>query len=266
MADDTTAYTRLAAVYDEIVVDPAHERWAAFLHQTWAGDAAGVGTVLDVCCGTGLLTAELMALGYRVSGVDASADMLLRARALLGPDVVLVLDTLPDLTVAGPFDAAVSSFDGFNYLTPEDLRATLLAVALTLRAGGWLVFDLHTDAMMSFTLSNPTVSGQADGQGFTIHSDVDAAARTCDTSIVVTRLSDGNTFVEEHRQYFFPDAEVHAALAAAGFDVLAVTDEYTAQAAGPGTLRATWIARLREEEKGPTRAAPAGAVAARSGG
>ena len=86
-----------------------------------------------------------------------------------------------ELTPEGPFDAAVSSFDGLNYLTPQDLRATLAAVARSLRAHGWLVFDLHTDAMMEFTATNPVVSGEADGQAFTIRSVVDIAARTCDS-------------------------------------------------------------------------------------
>jgi len=239
------AYTRLAGVYDEIVVDPTYDRWAAFLHKTWAVDGAGVRSILDVCCGTGLMAAELIALGYRVDGVDSSAEMLARARELLGPDAVLIEEALPNLTAEGPFDAAVSNFDGLNYLTPDDLRATLAAVAGRLRPRGWLVFDLHTDAMMAFTAANPVVEGAADGQAFVIESVVDTDARTCDTSIEVTRASDGDTFAERHRQYFFADGEVRDALEAAGFDVLAVNDEYTPQPAGPDTLRATWITRLR---------------------
>jgi predicted TPR repeat methyltransferase len=239
------AYTRLAAVYDEIVVDPTYGRWAAFLHATWAGDAVGVRSVLDVCCGTGLMAAELIELGYRVTGVDSSAAMLARARELLGPDVILIEEALPTLTADGPFDAAVSNFDGLNYLPPADLRATLAAVASRLRPRGWLVFDLHTDAMMEFTAANPVVEGVADGQAFVIESVVDTRARTCDTTIQVTRSSDGDSFAERHRQYFFADAEVRDALETAGFEILAVADEYTTEPAGPDTLRATWIARLR---------------------
>ena len=51
-------------------MDPCHGRWAAWLDELWAGD---VRNVLDVCCGTGLLAAELTARGYRVTGVDSSA-------------------------------------------------------------------------------------------------------------------------------------------------------------------------------------------------
>jgi predicted TPR repeat methyltransferase len=74
------AYSRLAAVYDEIVVDPCHGRWATFLDELWTADPAGVRSVLDLCCGTGLLAGELIARGYRVVGVDESEAMLTVAR------------------------------------------------------------------------------------------------------------------------------------------------------------------------------------------
>ncbi len=234
----------MAGVYDEIVVDPCYARWASFLHQLWSPDEVGVSAVLDVCCGTGLMASELIALGYRIVGVDGSAPMLARARALLGPDVKLLRQTLPHLAVDGVFDAAVSTFDGLNYLTPGDLDATLLAVAQQLRPGGWLVFDLHTDAMMEFTAANPTVHGSDHGHDFSITSTIDVDARTCDTRVEVTRISDGDRFVEEHRQYFFTDSHVRAGLASAGFEEITVTDEYSAAPADDTTFRASWIARL----------------------
>ena len=107
--------------------------------------------------------------------------------------------TLPDLTVDGVFDAAVCTFDGLNYLTPDELRLTLAAVAHRLRPAGWLVFDLHTDAMMGFTIANPVVAGESAGNDFVISSVVDPGARTCDTTIELTRPRDGDPFSEQHR-------------------------------------------------------------------
>jgi predicted TPR repeat methyltransferase len=237
------AYSRLAGVYDEIVVDPCHGRWAAFLHDLWDDDPEGVGCVLDLCCGTGLLAGELIARGYQVVGVDASAAMLALARGRLGPEVVLSRMTLPDLAVDDSFDAAVCTFDGFNYLTPDDLLLTMAALAGCIRPGGWLVFDLHTDAMMNFTIANPTVAGRSAGNDFVISSVVDSRARTCDTRIEVTRPRDGEPFSEQHRQYFHADADVRICLQETGFAVIAVEEEYTHESADASTLHATWTAR-----------------------
>ena len=238
------AYSRLAGVYDEIVIDPCHDRWASFLHELWSTDPQGVRSVLDLCCGTGLLAAELIARGYQVVGVDASEAMLALARKRLGPEVELIRTALPDLKVEGVFDAAVCAFDGLNYLTPNQLRLTMAAVAGRLRPAGWLVFDLHTDRMMDFTISNPVVVGESAGNDFVISSVVDPGARICDTRIELTRPRDGDPFSKQHRQYFHADADVRASLQDAGFAVTAVGEEYTHQPADASTLRATWTARL----------------------
>jgi predicted TPR repeat methyltransferase len=241
---EVEAYSRLAGVYDEIVIDPCHHRWASFLHELWSADPLGVRSVLDLCCGTGLLAGELVARGYRVVGVDASDAMLAIARERLGPEVTLSRTRLPDLAVDGAFDAAVCTFDGLNYLTPDELRSTMGAVAVCLRPGGWLVFDLHTDGMMNFTIANPMVAGQSGGNEFVISSVVDPGARTCDTRIELTRRRDGDPFSEQHRQYFHADADVRASLQDAGFAVIAVGEEYTHEPADASSLRATWTALL----------------------
>jgi SAM-dependent methyltransferase len=237
-------YSRLAGVYDEIVVDPCYPLWAEFLLDLWDDDPDGVRTVLDVCCGTGLLTAELVTAGLDLVGVDASAEMLERARTLLGPQVPLSQQVLPALDVEGTFDAAISTFDGLNYLSLPDLRLTFEAIAARLRPGGWLVFDIHTDAMLAFILDNPVVSGEDEGYRFVITNSADPDTRVCDTTIDLTGTTAETSFTEHHRQYFHSDAQVTDALAAAGFWLAAVSHEYTRAPAGPDTLRATWIARL----------------------
>ena len=120
----------------------------------------------------------------------------------------------------------------------------MAAIALRLRPAGWLVFDLHTDGMMSFTISNPVVAGESAENDFIIDSVVDPVARTCDTMIEITRPRDGDPFSEQHRQYFHTDADVRSALQDAGFAVNAVSAEYTHEPADASTLRATWTARL----------------------
>src|SRR5262249_23942003 len=149
---------------------------------------------LDVCCGTGLLAGELAALGYRMVGLDASEAMLARDRRRLPSDVRLVRSTLPALAVEGVYDAAGCTYDGLNSLDPADLRSTFAALSLRLRPSGWLVFDVHTDAMMAFTASRSVVQGEQGEYRFVISSVVDTRARTCDTSIEVESSDGGGPF------------------------------------------------------------------------
>jgi SAM-dependent methyltransferase len=235
------AYTRLAGVYDEVVVDPCHGAMAGFLDELFGADEEGVADVLDAGCGTGLLAAELAARGYRVTGVDASEAMLARARRRLGPNATLIHATLPDLPLVGTFDAATCTLDGFTYLAPSDLAPAVESIARVLRPAGWLVFDAHTDAMMALTSSRPVVSGERAGRRFVIVAEVDPDARLCDTRIDVT--ADGAGFSERHRQYFHRDTDIRSALVDGGLEVVAVRDGYSDRPADESTLSATWIAR-----------------------
>ncbi len=237
------AYSRLAGVYDELVVDPCFAEWAEFLESVWAPDPAGVRTVLDVCCGTGLMARELIPRGITVVGIDASPAMLDKARRLLGSNARLELAVLPDLPVDDVFDAAISTFDGLNYLNFDDFCLTLTRLAERLRPGGWLIFDLHTDAMMAFAADHPDIHGEDEDRRFVVHSDVDVVGRTIDASISLTGPTPDSSFVEHHLQYVHSDDSVRAALLDAGLDLIAVTDEYTHTRASATTLRATWIAR-----------------------
>ncbi|MGB5951480.1 MAG: hypothetical protein WBG57_03070, partial [Ornithinimicrobium sp.] len=154
-----------------------------------------------------------------------------------------VLPDLPDAINGEPFDAVVATFDSLNYLTEDDFRRTLTAVESRLRPGGWVVFDLHTDAMMRFTAGTPVVSGEDDGHRFVIRSDVKAESRTCVTEVEVTRLSNGETFAERHQQFFHCDTAVRNAITAAGLVWVSATREYTTVPVDSETLRATWTAR-----------------------
>ena len=216
-----------------------------FLDELFGADEETVADVLDLGCGTGLLAAELAALGYRVTGVDASEAMLARARRRLGPDAALIHATLPDLPLEPTFDAATCTLDGFTYLAPAALAQTVAAIARVLRPAGWLVFDVHTDAMMALTTSRPVVSGEQEGHRFVILAEVDPVARLCDSRIDVTADGASAPFSEHHRQYFHRETEIRSALADAGLELVGVRDGYSDRPVDESTLSATWIARLR---------------------
>ncbi len=80
--------------------------------QTAAAAGSRVRSVLELGIGTGETARRVLAANptARISGVDASAEMLARARATLPADrVQLSLGRLEDPLPAGPFDAVISA-------------------------------------------------------------------------------------------------------------------------------------------------------------
>jgi SAM-dependent methyltransferase len=99
------------------------------------------GLVLELGCGTGLLTRYLVEAGHRVIATDASPAMLHHGRQVL-PNVELRQLVLPDDPLP-PADAVVSIGHVLNYLSDEAAVArAAAAMAGALRPGGVLAFDL----------------------------------------------------------------------------------------------------------------------------
>ncbi|WP_159026531.1 class I SAM-dependent methyltransferase [Streptomyces vietnamensis] len=88
--------------------------------------------VLDIGVGTGIVAAELAALGHTVHGLDLSPGMLARARARLGARVA-VADACRLPVRSGSVDQAVSTW--LLHAGPDN-RAVLAEVARILRPGG----------------------------------------------------------------------------------------------------------------------------------
>lgn len=198
--------------------------------------------MLDLCCGTGLMTAELLSRGLRVTGVDASPAMLGLARQRLGPQVPLVEAWLPDLPVEGPFDAVVSTLDGFNYLTMDDLAATFAAAAHVIIPGGWFLFDVLGPGSLEFARAHPVITGSRAGSTFTLTTQVsgNVCRATLDFQSTDPSLA---SFVETHVQHVHTTEGIGEALSSAGFSVHLLVDEYSDAAVTDTTLRATWVAR-----------------------
>lgn len=100
------------------------------------------GLVLEIGCGSGLLTKLLVQAGHRVIATDASAAMLRLARgAAPGAEQIGTL-VLPDDPIPAA-DAVVGVGHALNYLPDTAaVRRALGALAGALRAGGVLALDV----------------------------------------------------------------------------------------------------------------------------
>jgi demethylmenaquinone methyltransferase/2-methoxy-6-polyprenyl-1,4-benzoquinol methylase len=121
------SYDRVATVLS-LGQDP---RWRRFLVSRLPRDG---GHVLDVATGTGLVAAELVRRGFRVTGLDQSPEMLAIARRRFPTGVELVEGSAESLPFGdGQFDHLT-----FTYLLRyvDDPGATLTELARVVRPGG----------------------------------------------------------------------------------------------------------------------------------
>lgn len=144
MADDITGYDAFAVIYDR--------HWGRFatdvlpvLDRLAFDDLDPVAHVLDLCCGSGQLAAALIDRGHRVTGVDASPEMIRIARDN-APRARFVVADARAFELETPADAAVSTFDSLNHFMSLDALADVFGcVHDALRPGARFVFDLNTE-------------------------------------------------------------------------------------------------------------------------
>lgn len=142
----TQSYTEFATVYDELMTDIPYDAYVDLLDEATGGITGK--RVLDIGCGTGLLSMKLAKLGAKVTGIDLSAEMLAvaerRAKALCLP-VQFIEQPMQQLAGFTGIDLAVIAIDSLNYLAvQEDVQSTFQQIYASLAVGGALVFDVHS--------------------------------------------------------------------------------------------------------------------------
>lgn len=100
------------------------------------------GTLLDVGCGTGRHLSFMIKRGFSVSGVDLSAEMLAKARLLLGNSAELRHASFSDFSFSNKFTAITSLFHVVSYINKTtDVVMSFKNVSKHLIRGGVFVFD-----------------------------------------------------------------------------------------------------------------------------
>src|ERR1700730_12558757 len=74
--------------------------------------------ILDLCCGNGRHSIELMARGFEVTGLDLSPEMLQRATEgakKRGLSLPLIEADMEDFQASADYDVVISMFQSFGY-------------------------------------------------------------------------------------------------------------------------------------------------------
>jgi len=137
---------RLVALYDLDNPDgPDHDHFRAL------ADRLAARTIVDLGCGTGLLTVTLARSGRRVVGIDPDGAMLDFARSRRGGDGVTWVRGDSRVLGAADADLVVMSGNVAQVIVGDAWPRTLEDVCRALRPGGTLAFESRNPAARAWT-------------------------------------------------------------------------------------------------------------------
>jgi len=177
-------------------------------------------SVLDVCCGSGHVTRELLRRGYRVTGIDASAELIARGRADL-PEVDFRVMDARHMHLDCSYDAALSTFDSLNHvLSLIGLRQVFKGVLQALRPGGLFVFDMNLEQAYLADLKQWAVTTTDDDVSL-VRGTYDTASKVASTELIWFRRDPKSDLWERRRSVVeercYKQQEIVEALAETGF-------------------------------------------------
>jgi SAM-dependent methyltransferase len=178
------------------------------------------GLVLEVGCGSGLLTRHLVDAGHRVLATDASPAMLELAReAAPGAEGIERL-ALPDDPVPEA-DAVVSTGHALCYLgSADDVDRALVALARALRPGGVFAVDLEDLEWAAARVEQPAQGRVGEDWAIISRFSVPAPDRFVRDMTTFVRDPDGSwrRDDEHHENVMVDTAHIPALLAAEGVE------------------------------------------------
>jgi ubiquinone/menaquinone biosynthesis C-methylase UbiE len=144
--DDTRAsYDTVAGSYADLtrhLLDETPEERAVLLSFADMVRAQGGGTVADVGCGTGRITAHLRQLGVDAFGIDLSPGMVAVARREY-PGLTFDLGSMTDLTLPDASVAGLVAWYSLIHVPDDEIGPVLAHFQRVLRPGGVLLLGFH---------------------------------------------------------------------------------------------------------------------------
>lgn len=219
-------YDSTAAYYDRMTADIDYKGYAGFFDNIISLHSdMKPAMVMDLGCGTGSLTFEMAEMGYDMTGVDSSPEMLNEAFLKKGPGILWINQDLTELDLFGTYGAAISLLDCVNHITDrEDVLQYFKLVHNFLEPGGLFIFDANTKYKFEHVLASNVFYTVEEDFAYIWENSYDSKTRLCEMDITVFEKRDGLYAridgTNEERCYEVD--EIASFLGNAGFEVMAI--------------------------------------------
>ena len=245
------AYSDFARVYDIFMDNVEYEKWAEYLIGSLKEYGIEDGIVLELGCGTGVMTELLAESGYDMIGVDNSEEMLgeaMEKRAESGHEILYLEQDMREFELYGTVKAIVSICDSMNYITEdEDLLEVFKLVNNYLDPEGVFIFDLNTVYKYEKILGEQTIAENREDASFIWDNyyDEEEQINEYDLALFIPEGKDGlyRKYEEVHYQRAYELELVKELLEKAGMEFVTAYDAFTKNPVNEKSERIYVIAR-----------------------
>jgi SAM-dependent methyltransferase len=228
---------RLVAIYDSVNSYEADAQPGFYLK---LAAELGAKSIVDLGCGTGLITCEFARRGHQVIGVDPSPAMIAVARRRTTCDGVRWI--VGDASALGTPEADLAIMTGHVaqfFLTDESWLAALIALRDALRPGGRLAFETRNPNARDWeSWTNhirKSVEDPAAGRIETWAEVHDAQEGIVSYTLHYLFAASGSELLSTARLRFRTEAELTQSLATAGFAVERIYGDWDGRPADSST-------------------------------
>jgi SAM-dependent methyltransferase len=252
-----TVFGDYARYYDLLYREKDYARESAYIDRLIRQHRPDAASILNLGCGSGKHDRELARLGFAVTGIDFSDEMLDSARSAAGGNDMLKYahGDVRSVRLEETFDVVVSLFHVMSYLvTNEDLAAAFATARHHLNPGGIFIFDCWYGPGV---LTDRPVVRVKELEDEKIHvtriaSPVMHPSENCvdvNYQMLIRQKSDGvvGEIRESHRMRYLFVPEVDRMLAESGLDLCVSQEWLTAAPLALTSWNALFIAQKSEE-------------------
>ena len=241
-------YDRYAEIYDRSGQIAFSLRMIPYLQQVLERHRLQGRSMLDLACGSGNVALSFAQQGWRVYGVDASAQMLAEARrkaAEQGLALLLSQQDMRSFVLPERVDLVTCLYDSLNYLlTIEDVQQAFGRVAAYLKPGGLFIFDMNTAFALAEVWDHNSYFSEDQDLSVVMQSEYEEESQMARVKVVafVRRDELYERIEETHVERAYPEHAISTALRRAGLEVVDRYEAFTFDPPGSRTLRILWVA------------------------
>lgn len=246
----STNYHSFAYVYDKFMDNIPYKQWCEYLTELFHRHSITSGTLVELGCGTASMSMLMADAGYRVIGVDNSADMLSLAenKTATRTDITLLNQNMCDLNLHSRYDGIYCICDSLNYLLyPDEIALTFSGVEAHLKDGGIFIFDLKTAYFYKTVLGDQVFCDHQEDCSYIWENSYFEEDRINQYDLTIfARQSNSNLFerfTETHHQRAYELPEIIDLLEQSGLEYVTAYDAFTSKPPTPESERIYVIAK-----------------------